>query len=183
MVHQELEAKNILVERPGPRWVGRLEIGDYPFNLQLASFCFRAWCRSAHIGWRASTTAPGRGLSTHRCSAKQQLGFVITQRLTLRFGELLYSPRIDHLRVADNHVHIDDEVGCWSLPGEDHARAVFLGCPTLALNFEILSYLNAEEPFIPLHVGVTLQQCLTKPSLTLDQFLYQVIIHRLVEMS
>jgi hypothetical protein len=76
-------------------------------------------------------------------------------------------------------VHVDDEVRHWSLPGEDHARPVFLGCPTLALNFEILSYLDAEEPFIPLHLGVTLKQRLTKSSLALDQFLYQVIIHRL----
>lgn len=57
---------------------------------------------------------------------------------------------------------------------------MFLDGPTLALNFEILSYLNAEKPFIPLHFGVTLQQRLTEPALALDQFLYQVIIHRLV---
>jgi len=93
---------------------------------------------------------------------------------------LLYSPRVNYLRVADNHVHIDDEVGCWSSPGEDHASSVFLCFPTLALNFEILSYLNAEEPFIPLHLGATLQQRLTKSSLPLDQFFYQAIIHRLV---
>lgn len=93
---------------------------------------------------------------------------MITQRLTLRFGELLYSPRIGYLRVADRCVHIDGEVRRWSLPGEDHPRSVFLGCPTLALNFEILSYLDAEERFIPLHLGVTLQQRLTKPSLPLD---------------
>ncbi|WP_369651209.1 MULTISPECIES: hypothetical protein [unclassified Variovorax] len=77
-------------------------------------------------------------------------------------------------------MHIDDQVGRWSLPGEDHARSVLLGCPTLTLNFEILSYLNAEEPSIALHLGVTLQQRLTKPSLPLDQLFYQVIIHRLV---
>jgi len=93
---------------------------------------------------------------------------------------LLYSPRVNYLRVADNHVHINDEVGCWSSPGEDHASSVFLCFPTLALNFEILSYLNAEEPFIPLHLGATLQQGLTKSSLPLDQFFYQAIIHRLV---
>jgi hypothetical protein len=57
---------------------------------------------------------------------------------------------------------------------------MFVGCPTLALNFEILSYLDAEEPFIPLHLGVTLQQRLTKSSLPLDQFFYQAIVHRLL---
>lgn len=105
---------------------------------------------------------------------------MITQRLTHRFGELLYSPRISYLRVADRRVHIDDEVGRWSLSGEGHARSVFLCCPTFALDFEIHSYLDAEEPFIPLHLGVTLLQRLTKPSQPLEQFFYQAIIHRLV---